>query len=172
MLRTSFPQVATAVFPRSNPRKLALLALVATATLAGCGSQAKPKLKAFVGDGYVVGFPQGWQLRHGARLVAAHQGDAVVSVAVAPLPRRFTPALWPQAVKQMDATAKQFAATAKTSVQKGSTEELSGRRGRVYELDDDRRLGFLLVGKREYVLYCRHAGSACDSLFTTFTLAS
>jgi hypothetical protein len=33
------------------------------------------------------------------------------------------------------------------------------------------RIGFVLVGKREYQLLCENPGAACAQLFKSFTLA-
>ena len=47
---------------------------------------------------------------------------------------------------------------------------VANRKVRAYRYGD-KRIGFVLVGKREYQLFCRHAATACDLLFSSFTLA-
>ena len=115
--------------------------------------------------------PDGWTVRRQAGLVEARSGDAVVSVAVTALAKPFRPALWDEAVKEMDARAQQFATAAGIRVERATTREVAGRRARVYVLGDDRKLAFVLQDRRNYTLYCRHAGSACDRLFASFRIA-
>jgi hypothetical protein len=93
-----------------------------------------------------------------------------VSVAVTALAKPFRPSLWHEAVKEMDVRARQFASTAGIVVARSSTQQVGGERARIYELGDSRRLAFVLRGRRNYTLYCRHAGDACEQLFSSFRI--
>jgi hypothetical protein len=176
MLRKSFRSFAPVVLPLRNPRKLAAVALAAAlvAAAAGCGGSGKTSAggKRVRGEGYTFRAPADWQVRRRLRIVEAHSGDALVSVTALPLAKAFEPSLWQQAVKEMDSRAAQYAQQAGTTVGRSSTITVAGQQARSYELKNDRRLAFLLVGKREYVLYCRNAGSTCDALFSSFALSA
>ena len=98
---------------------------------------------------------------------------SLVSVSFAPLPRPFDESLWKRVVPEIDARAKELAAATGSTVESSATERISGRRGRVYRLTRQgapRRLGFVLDGRRQYLLYCRNSNAACDVLFQSFRL--
>lgn len=124
------------------------------------------------GEGYAVRMPADWQVRRHGRIVEAGSGKALVSVTTLPLPKAFTPALWREAVAEMDKRAAQYAEQVGTSVDRSRTITVAGQEARAYDLKRDLRLAFLLVDRREYVLYCRNAGSACDTLFSSFQLSA
>jgi hypothetical protein len=174
MLGKSFPSIAGVVLPRANACKLALAALAVAFVVAGCGgsSATKGAVQRIAGSGYSFRVPDGWTVRRRAGLVEARSGGAVVSVAVTALAKPFRPSLWAEAVKEMDTRAHQFAAAAGTTVDRGSTRQIGGRRARVYDLADSRRLAFVLQDRRNYTLYCRHAGSACGELLASFRVSA
>jgi hypothetical protein len=176
MLGKSFRSVARAVFPLSNARKLAPLVLAFA--LAGCGGSAGPKQaagKRVAAAGFSFEAPAGWPVTRTPASVAAKQGAAIVSVTTFRLARRFRPALWPQVVTELDRVAQQLAARVHGKVRSAVTRTIARRRARVYEIvraGEDERIGFVLNGRREYQLYCRGAGAACDTLLASFTLAA
>jgi hypothetical protein len=170
MLGKSFRSVIPAIFPPLNARKLAPLLLAAVVLVAGCGESggAAPTKQ-------VTGFRaySDWQVRHRVRLVEARDGSALVSVSFAPLRQPFDESLWKQVVPEIDERARQLAAATDATLESSTTARISGRRGRVYRLarrGAPRRLGFVLVDRRQYVLYCRNSEAACDVLFRSFRL--
>jgi hypothetical protein len=175
MLGKSFRSVFPAIFPPLNARKLALVLLAAVMFAAGCGgsSGTEAATKQVSGEGFRFRAYSDWQVHHRVRLVEARDGSAIVSVSFAPLPRPFDESLWKQVVPEIDERARQLAAATGAKLQSSATETISGRRGRVYRLAHQgtpRRLGFLLDGRRQYVLYCRNSDAACDVLFRSFKL--
>jgi plasmid stabilization system protein ParE len=176
MLGESFRSVARAVFPLSNARKLAPLVLAVA--IAGCGGSSAPKPtagKRVAAAGYRFTAPAGWQVTRTPTSVAAKQGAAIVSVTTFRLARRFRPALWPEVVTELDRVAAQLAGRVHGKVRSAATRRIAGRRARVYEIvrgGEDERIAFVLNGRREYQLYCRGAGSACNTLLASFTLVA
>jgi hypothetical protein len=175
MLGKSFRSVVPAIFPHPNGRKLALVLLGAALLVGGCGggSGGAVATKQVVGEGFRFRTYADWQVRHRVRLVEARDGNSLVSVSFAPLPRPFDESLWKRVVPEIDARAKELAAATGSTVESTATEQISGRRGRVYRLTRrgaPRRLGFVLDGRRQYLLYCRNSDAACDVLFQTFRL--
>ena len=110
-----------------------------------------------------------------ARAVEAHEGSALVSVTVFRLAKPYEPALWPKVVPELDRVAQQLAARVQGKVESSETRMIAARKARAYAISrsgEDERIAFVLDGRREYQLYCRGAGSACDTLLETFTLAA
>jgi hypothetical protein len=175
MLGKSFRSLATMVLPRSNARKLAPLVLAVA--LAGCGGSgsAPPAGRLVSGDGFDFRAPAGWPVKRTLRSVEARQGPAVVSVTTFTLVRRYRPALWPTVVPELDRVAAQLAARVHGKVDSAATATIAGRKARVYAISrggQDERIAFVLNARREYQLYCRGAGKACDTLLATFTLVA
>jgi hypothetical protein len=175
MLCKSFRSLAEGFFPRVNARKLAPLALAAL--LAGCGGSGAGSEagKRVAGDGFSFRAPSGWQVKRAARTVEARDGQALVSVTVFRLAKPYRPALWPKVVPELDKVAGQLAGRVHGTVASSETRTVAGRKARAYAITrsgEDERIAFVLEGRREYQLYCRGAGSACDTLLETFTLAA
>jgi hypothetical protein len=72
--------------------------------------------------------------------------------------------------KELDNLATRLAHEAGEKRATGQTTTVAGRKVRSYRYGD-RRLGFVLDGKREYQLFCEPAGAACDLLYSSFTLS-
>jgi hypothetical protein len=175
MLGKSFRSLAKVAFPGADPRKLAVLALVLA--LAGCGGSGggRPAGKRVTGDGFSFEAPASWQVKRSVRAVEARDGEALVSVTVFRLAKIYRPALWDEVVPELDRVANQLAQRVQGKVDSAKTRTIAGEQGREYAISrsgEDERIAFVLRAKREYQLYCRGAGDACDTLFETFTLAA
>jgi hypothetical protein len=175
MLGKSFRSLPTMVLPRSNARKLA--GLVLAVALAGCGGSGSgtPAGMRVAGDGFGFQAPAGWQIKRTLRSVEAHRGAAIVSVTTFTLVRRYRPALWPSVVPELDRVAQQLAGRVHGKVESSKTATIAARKARVYAISrggEDETIAFVLNARREYQLYCRGAGKACDTLLATFRLAA
>jgi len=104
----------------------------------------------------------------------------MVVVQTYPLRRAYRPALFGGATAELDRVAARLAALGNARVTERATTTVAGRKIRAYRFAAgvyDARLGFVLVGKREYQLYCRAprgAGDpdgACGLLFSSFSLS-
>lgn len=168
--------MAGPVFPRPDARKLALL-FVATALVAGCGgggSRPASTTQRLSGDGFAFEAPRGWDVAHAARSLSARSGSQLVSVTIFRLAHPITPALREKAVAELDRVADKLATQESGTVAHARSERIAGRNARAYDIvksGDDERIAFLLVGRREYQLYCRGTGSPCTQLFTSFSLS-
>jgi hypothetical protein len=176
MLRKSFRLLAKPVLPLSNARKLALLVLALA--LAGCGGGGAPKQatgKRVGLTGFSFEAPGGWRVTRTPTSVAARRGGAIVSVTTFRLARTYRPALWPAVVPELYRVAQKLAARGHGTVRAARTRAIAGRRARVYDIargGTDERIAFVLEGRREYQLYCRGVGAACDRLLNSFSLAA
>lgn len=122
------------------------------------------------GTGFTIQVPEGWAVTRPATGVTARHGAGLVSVSVFPLVKAYEPGKFAAAAKELDGVAAQLAQQAGTPLTKRETVTVANRRIRAY-MYGGRRIGFVLVGKREYQLFCRRAAKACDLLFSSFTLA-
>jgi hypothetical protein len=176
MLRKSFRLLAKPVLPLSNARKLAPLVLALV--IAGCGgggSVQQTSGKRVGAAGFSFEAPSGWRVTRTPTSVAARHGKAIVSVTTFRLVRTYRPALWPKVVPELDRVAEQLAARVHGTVRASMTQTIAGRKARVYDITrsgEDERIGFVLDGRREYQLYCRAAGGACDTLLGSFSLSA
>jgi hypothetical protein len=158
----SFRLLARAVFP------LALLFI-----LSACGGskrQEAPPTAGVRGSGFTIQVPQGWTVTRPPAGVTARRGAGLVSVSVFPLVKPYDPAKFAAAAKELDRVAARLAQQAGTTLSRSSTVTVANRKIRAYDYGAQ-RIGFVLVGKREYQLYCAHAATACDLLFSSFTLS-
>ena len=171
----SFRLLATNLFPAGNPRKLAVSAAVAALLLAGCGgSKVSASEQRVRGSGYSFRAPSDWTVARRLRTIVAKSGSAVIQVSVFPQPQEFDPVRWQQYVAGTDRAVAQVVEQEKAKLERSREATVAGRRARVYELSRGKtqeRLAFFFVGRREYELYCRDAGSACDALLSSFSLA-
>jgi hypothetical protein len=141
--------------------------------LAACGGskrQETPITAGVRGTGFTVQVPQGWTVTRPPTGIVARHGAGLVSVSIFPLVKAYDPARFAAAAKELDGVAAQLAKQAGTTLTRSETVTVADRKVRAYRYGD-RRIGFVLVGKREYQLFCRRAPSACDLLFSSFTLA-
>lgn len=125
------------------------------------------------GPGYRFAAPADWRVVRGVRSVQARSGDALVSVTILPLARRYDPTLWDQVVPELDRVARELARRERGELEHARTEQIAGRNARVYDIARDEaaeRIAFVLEGRREYQLFCRSADDACDRLLESFSL--
>ena len=159
----------------------ALLPLILLFILAACGGSAKPKAATVQlhGPGLRFSAPSGWEVRRAATSVSAAKGEARVSVTVFKLLKPYAPALFGRAAKELDGVAAKLAAQDGSTVQKRETTTVDGRKIRAYRFANDTlqtRIGFVLVGRREYQLLCeapagaRDPDGACTLLFSSFNV--
>ncbi len=113
--------------------------------------------------------------------VTRKPGDPeLLSVTVFPLARAFRPALWREAVTELDRAAAGLAARVKGQLEASATVTVAGARARSYDLAFERsgeklgeRIVFVLRGRREYQLLCRwHAPPDADVTAACATLSS
>ena len=99
-----------------------------------------------------------------------------MSVAVYPLVKPYRPGLFAAASKELDRAASQLAAKDGSTVSARETTTVDGRKVRAYRFGTT-RIGFVLVGEREYELLCelppdgKDADGACALLFSSFSVA-
>jgi hypothetical protein len=122
------------------------------------------------GDGFTFEIPRGWEVERPRDAVVARSGGGLVSVTRFPLLKPYDPAQFDEVAQELDRVAGELAQKAGSSLSARDTVTVAGRKVRAYSYGD-KRIGFVLEGKREYQLYCVRAGSACDLLFSSFTLA-
>ena len=141
--------------------------------LAACGASKEETRTTSIGvrgDGYVFDAPLGWRVSRSRDSAAARSGAAVVSVTRFPLRKPYSPDQFDAVAKVLDGVADKLAEAAGTTVSGRETTTLGdGRKVRAYRYDG-KRIGFVLVGRDEYQLFCAPSGSACDLLFGTFRL--
>jgi hypothetical protein len=131
------------------------------------------------GNGYRFEAPGGWAVKRAGRTVTASSHEVLVSVTTFPLGKPFRPALWPNAVPELDGVARQLAVELGGSASPGETITVLGRNARRYEIGFRRggrqlkeRIVFLLEGRREYELLCRyeHGAGPCERFLSSFRL--
>lgn len=99
-----------------------------------------------------------------------------MSSTVFPLVKRYDPSRFAAAAKELDRLAGTLASRAGGTLTETTTTTVDGRRIRAYRYESNgthTRIGFVLVGKREFQLVCDAPGSAdidgaCGLLFATF----
>src|SRR5438034_5903520 len=118
----SFRLLARAALP------LALLFI-----LAACGgsTQTKPvSARVVQGPGFSFSVPPGWTSRRARSALLARRGDSQVSVTVFSLLKRYDPARFQEAAKELDRIAAKLAAGAGGSVTESTTSTVDGRKVR------------------------------------------
>ena len=99
-----------------------------------------------------------------------------VSVLVYPLQKAYRPSLFAAASHELDRVAAQLATKDGSKLSSRETTTVDGRKIRAYRFGTT-RIGFVLVGKREYELLCElppdghDADGACARLFSSFSAA-
>jgi len=125
--------------------------------------------------------PQGWQVSRKPSRVTARKSDALVSVTLFPLVKRYDPAKFAAVAKELDRVAATLAARAGGILTERATATVAGRKIRAYRYtrgDVGLRLGFVLDDRQEYQLLCQaptargDPDDACTLLFDSFTLTS
>jgi hypothetical protein len=122
------------------------------------------------GAGFSFSAPAGWSTSRTQRAVRAERGNSRVSVTTYTLQKPYSPALFGAAAKELDGVAAKLAAAAGAALTEKRTVDVAGEKIRAYRFAT-MRIGFVLVGKREYQLLCEDAGGACKLLFNSFTLS-
>jgi hypothetical protein len=122
------------------------------------------------GPGYTFSVPAGWRTTRTLRAVAVQNGKSRVSVTTYTLQKPYSPALFAAAAKELDGVAAKLAAAAGVALREKQTVEVAGEKIRAYRFGS-MRIGFVLVGKREYQLLCENAGAACALFFKTFSVS-
>ena len=122
------------------------------------------------GPGFAFEAPEAWTVSTPRDSVVARRGSALVSVTRFPLLKAYDPARFEEVAKELDRVAAQLAKQAGGSLDVKETTTVAGRRIRAYRYDE-KRIGFVLDGRREYQLFCANAGDACDLLFSSFALS-
>jgi hypothetical protein len=122
------------------------------------------------GTGFSFSVPAGWRTSRTPRAVTVQSGKSRISVTTYTLQKPYTPALFTAAAKELDGVAQKLAAAAGTTLTERQTVEVAGEKIRAYRFGT-MRIGFVLVGKREYQLLCEDAGNACVLLFKSFTVS-
>jgi hypothetical protein len=98
-------------------------------------------------------------------------GGSRVSVTTYTLQKPYRPALFAAAARELDGVAAKLAAAEGGTLRQKQTTTVAGERIRAYGFGT-MRIGFVLVGKREYQLLCEKAASdACTLLFKSFTVS-
>jgi hypothetical protein len=157
----------------------AVLPLALLFILSACGGGMQPKAsstRVLRGQGFTFSVPAAWRASVGTGVVAARRGSAAVSVRTFRLVKRYDPAHFGAAAKELDGIAEKLAAEAKTSLAGKETTTVGGQKIRAYTYGTT-RIGFFLAGRREYQLLCRlgpgrrDSDGACALLFSTFSAA-
>jgi hypothetical protein len=128
------------------------------------------------GEGFSFSIPRAWQSSAATGIVAARRGNTSVSVRTYTLVKRYDPARFGAAARELDGIAAKLAAAAGTSLAEKQTTTVDGVKIRAYRFGST-RIGFFLSGRREYQLLCRLApdgtdrDGACSLLFASFNAA-
>jgi len=167
---------------------LILLAVLPLALVAcgGASKHAEPAGNAVVkGFGFQFEAPTGWTTKSTGMATEARRdaaGPAIVSATAFTLLKPYSPKLFPKAAKELDRIAAKLAAQSHSKLSESKTITVDGQTVRAYRLTVHptsglsfvERIGFVLLGMREYQLFCRApVGSsdpdgACALLYATF----
>lgn len=171
---------------RTLPLIFAIMMPLALAACGGASKHAQPTGQAVVkGFGFQFEAPSGWTTKSTGMAIEARRdaaGHTVVSATAFTLLRPYTPKLFARAAKELDLVAAKLAAQSRSKLSASETITVDGRRVRAYRLtvhpasgpSFDERIGFVLLGKREYQLLCRTpVGSGdpdggCALLYSSF----
>lgn len=89
--------------------------------------------------------------------------------------KSYDPTRFAAAAKELDGIAARLAAQAGGKLTESATTIVAGRKIRSYRFESKAvptRIGFVLVGKREYQLVCSgNTSSPCDLLFSSFIVS-
>jgi hypothetical protein len=159
---------------------------LATLILASCGESDEEDPQTIRGNGYTASVPADWTLERPPRTIAAANpnGPEAVSVGSFRLAKAFRPALWNDAVAELNDVAARLAERVAPSGRVDASRDatIAGRRARLYEIRYTRegeqmldRVIFILVGTREFQLTCRIrvdepevGDDACARLLSSF----
>jgi hypothetical protein len=147
--------------------------------LSACGSGTKTlsvSTRVVRGPGFSFSAPGGWSTNRTQQAVAALSGKSRVSVTTYTLQKLYRPALFAAAAKELDGIAAKLASEAGGRITRKQTVIVDGEKVRAYRFGTT-RIGFVLVGKREYQLLCqlppagKDADGGCALLFKSFNVS-
>jgi hypothetical protein len=154
------------------------LPLALVVILAACGGSktaTTQPTQGVRGEGFTIAVPEGWRVSRSARSVVAQQGSSRVSVTTFKLLKSYDPARFAAAAKELDGVAARLAVQAGGKLTESTTSVVGGRKTRSYRFESKgvpTRIGFVLVGRKEYQLVCSgDTGSPCDLLFSSFSVS-
>jgi len=143
--------------------------------LAGCGGSSQPAAVSghlVQGPGFSFSAPTGWTVKRKPHALVASQGDSAVSVTRFTLLKPYEPKLFDKTAKELDGVAARLAAASGGKLDESTTTLVDGRRIRAYRYASKgtkMRIGFVLIGRREYQLVCSgDTGGPCTLLFSSF----
>jgi hypothetical protein len=176
MLAGSFRLVTARLIPPGlRPKQAALL--LAPLILAACGgsSAVKAQQQVVAGPGFRFEAPAAWRVERRARQVTASEGSELVKVAIFPLLKPYTAALFTRVDRELLARMRQVAQQTGGTLSAPATVTAAGIRSHAYRVttgDHVDQYTFVLRGKREYQLLCRrtpsHDDSVCAQLIASF----
>ena len=145
---------------------------------AGCGGSSDDSVQQVRGVEYGFNAPEGWEVTRSGRTVTASSGSEgeAVSVTRFQLDRAYRARLDAQVTQELNRVERSLAAKLGGTAGAPSRPEIASRKAWAYRLagtrDGTTRIGFVLVGRREYQLLCRGPadGEGCRELFATFRL--
>jgi predicted Zn-dependent protease len=153
------------------------LALTVAIIVAGCGNSAKPQAQIVAGTGFRFAAPAGWTVQRGPAAVTASKGDDFVRVLIFPVAKLYTPKLFAELGRELKLRMATLATQTGGTVEGTGIATAAGIKSHVWRVKTGDSLDeytFVLRGRREYQLLCRHpAGgdaSACVQLVSTFHL--
>ena len=161
--------------------------MAAALALAGCGG-GNDEPHTVAGPGFTFSAPAGWEGDVSGRSASASPepgATELVSVRTFRLARPFRPALWESVVPELDRVARELAGQLGGSIESSGDVTVDGHRAKRYDISYERdgsdlveRTAFLLEGRRELQLVCRHEAKdgddgrrACDLLFSSLRLS-
>lgn len=151
------------------PLAVLFILVAVPSILAACGGSAPAHATRIDALGVSFEAPGGWTVARSARAVSAQGDGQSVQVSRFRLAKSYNPANFDLLRRSTDTAAAQLAKQAGTTLSSSRTLSIGGVAGRDYRYGG-RRIGFVLQGSFEYQLYCAKTGSACDLLFSSFTL--
>jgi hypothetical protein len=144
--------------------------------LAGCGGSSQPKASeghVVEGPGFSFSAPKDWTVRRTTHGLVASQGNSLVSVTRFTLLKPYDPKLFDKTARELDGVAARLAAQSGGKLDESATTVVDGRKIRAYRYASKgtpMRIGFVLVGRREYQLVCSgDTGDPCTMLFSSFS---
>jgi len=149
-----------------------ILPLAVVSILAACGSGGSHRAETLQvsGQGFSFEAPAGWHVSRTKAGVVARGGGSLVSVTRFALRRPYDPSQFAAASAELDRVADKLAAQAGATVTDRSTTTVADRSIRAYSYADT-KVGFVLVGRREYELLCVGQSDACALLFSSFAIS-
>jgi hypothetical protein len=184
----SFRVVARRLVPGYGRCKRALVQVSILASfilagfiLAGCGGDGQSNTSAgrmVSGPGFAFAAPDGWTIKRAPGSVSAVKGDELVEVATFPLQKRYDAKLFGAVATELAARMGTLARASGGKVAPGDPVTVAGIRSHSYSVESGDmvdRYVFVLRGKREYQLLCRHKASgsdeACKALLASFRVS-